>query len=132
MTALLLSTSSLLGWTDRRFALGAIAVQLLELLIAFVLRCPRLDRHSWIGYVLPSPAFLVALYTLSVAAQNRFHPTNTVATLEIVTVAWLLMVAALTSVLRRMKNPGEDRKFASDFAMMTSCTALIFVPFGLS
>src|SRR5580692_2940809 len=91
MSALLISTGALPGWTDRRFALGAIAVQLLELVIAFVLRRPRLDRHSWIGYVLPSPAFLVALYALSLAIQYRFHPASTMIALEIVTFAWLLI-----------------------------------------
>lgn len=132
MTALFISTGALPGWTNRRFALGAIAVQLLELLIAYLFRRPRFDRQSWIGYILPSPGFLVALYALSLAIQDRFHAVNTVSDLEIVTVAWLLIVAGLTSALCRMKNLGEDRKFVRDFAMVTSCTALIFLPFGLS
>ena len=132
MTALVGSTNGLSGWTNRRFALGAIAVQLMELMISLVLRRYTLDRYRWIGYILPSPALLVALYSLSVATQKRFPPVNTVTALEIVTFAWLVIVVALTSVLCWMKNPWEDRKFADDLAMMTSCTALIFVPFGLS
>jgi len=132
MTALVRSTGALSGWTDRRFALGAIAVQLIELMIAFVFRRPGLNRHSWIACILPSPAFLVVLYALSLEIRETLHAASVVAAVEIVTISWLLIVATLTSILCWMKNPGEDRQFVTDFAMMTSCTALIFVPFGLS
>jgi hypothetical protein len=124
--------SSRPGWTDRRFALGAIFVQLSELIIGFALERYSLGRHYWIGCVLPSPAFLVALYALGFEAQIRLRNADPVATLAVVTAAWLLLVGGLVSTLCWMNNPWEDRKFASDFAMMTSCTALIFVPFGLS
>jgi hypothetical protein len=50
---------------------------------------------------------------------------------EIVTAAWLILVGGSIVVLNWLDNPWEDRNFAVDFALMTSCTALIFVPFGL-
>jgi hypothetical protein len=129
MILLVLLTGALSGWTDRRFALGAIAVQLVELMLAFAFRRSRL---SWIGCILPSPAFLVALYAVSLEIHATLHAASAIAAVEIVTASWLLIVAGLTSVLCWMKNSGEDRAFVTDFAMMTSCTALIFLPFGLS
>lgn len=132
MILLVLLTGALSGWTDRRFALGAIAVQLVELMLAFAFRRSGLSGHSWIGCVLPSPAFLVALYALSLDIRGILHAASVVAAVEFVTISWLLIVAVLASVLCRMKNPGEDRQFVTDFAMMTSCTVLIFLPFGLS
>ena len=132
MTVLVRSTSALSGWRDRRFALGAIAVQLVELMIVFAFRRPRLNHYGWIGCILPSPALLVALYALSLEIRETLHAASFLAAVEIVTISWLLIVGVLTSVLCWMKNPGEDQKFVNDLAMMTSCTALIFVPFGLS
>jgi hypothetical protein len=119
------------GWTDRRFAFGAIVVQLSELIIAFALKRYSLWRHYWIGCVLPSPAFLVALCALGFEVQIRLLDVDSVTALAVVTATWLLLVGGLVSTLCWLNNPWEDRKFASDFAMMTSCTALIFVPFGL-
>src|SRR5450432_1887810 len=49
-------TGSRPAWTDRRFALGAIAVQLSELMIGFALQRYAMGRHKWIGCILPSPA----------------------------------------------------------------------------
>jgi len=132
MAALVRSTDAMSGWRDRRFALGAIAIQLVELLIVLAFRRPRVNHYGWIGCILPSPAFLVALYALSIEIRGSLHTASVVAAVEIVTVSWLLVVAGLTSVLCWMKNPGEDRQFVTDFAMMTSCTALIFLRFGLS
>jgi hypothetical protein len=90
-----------------------------------------LGRYSWIGSVLPAPAFLVALFALSFAIQGRFIAIDATAAVEIVTAMWLALVGGTVMVLNWIDYPWEDRKFANDFALMTSCTALIFVPFGL-
>ena len=90
-----------------------------------------MDGSSWIGCVLPAPAFLVVLFALSFAIQDRFIAINVIDAVEIVTAAWLALVGSCVMALNWLNNPWEDRKFANDFALMTSCTALIFVPFGL-
>jgi hypothetical protein len=121
----------LYSWTQRRFALIAVLVQLTELAAGFALRRFALGRYSWIGGVLPAPAFLVVLFALSFAIQDRFIALDTTSAVEIVTAAWLVLVGGSVVVLSWLDNPWEDRKFAIDFALMTSCTALIFVPFSL-
>lgn len=121
------------GWMERRFALWAMVIQLAELAIALLLeRYHLLGRHSWVGCILPCPAFLVALWILSFEYQYRHPGADGISIMKIVLVAWLLIVAGVTSALSLMKDPWGDRTFAADFALMTSCTALIFVPFGLS
>jgi len=119
------------SWTQRKFALAAVLVQLAELAVGFALRKFALGRYSWIGCVLPAPAFLVVLFAMSFAIQDRFIAIDATAAVEIVTAIWLALVGGIVMVLNRIDNPWEDRKFANDFALMTSCTALIFVPFGL-
>jgi hypothetical protein len=121
----------LYSWTQRKFALAAVLVQLAELAVGLALRRIALGRFSWIGCVLPAPAFLVVLFALSFAIQDRFIAIDATAAVEIVTAIWLVLVGGIVLVLNWIDNPWEDRKFASDFALMTSCTALIFVPFGL-
>jgi hypothetical protein len=64
--------------------------------------------------------------------RNPLPVVSAITGVEIVTVAWFSIIAGLTWVVWRMKNLWESRKFADGFAMMTNCTALIFVPFGLS
>jgi hypothetical protein len=120
------------SWTQRKFAFIALLVQLAELAMGFALRKFALGRYSWIGCTLPAPAFMVVLFALSFAIQDRFIAIDATAALEMVTAIWLGVVGGLVLVLNRLDNPWEDRKFANDFALMTSCTALIFVPFGLS
>jgi hypothetical protein len=119
------------AWTRREFAFVAVLVQLLELAMGVALRWFALGRYSWIGCVLPAPAFLVVLFALSFAIQDRFTPIDATVAVEIVTALWLALVGGLVIALKWIDNPWEDRKFAADFALMTSCTALIFVPFGL-
>ena len=119
------------AWTRRRFALTAVLVQLVELAVGVVLRRFALGRYSWIGGVLPAPAFLVVLFASGFAIQDRFIDIDATAAIEIVTAVWLALVGGLALFLNGIDNPWEDRKFAQDFALMTSCTALIFVPFGL-
>lgn len=119
-------------WTERRFASIAVLVQLAELALGFALRRLALGRYSWIGCVLPAPAFLVVLFALSSAIQDRFVAMDSTSAVEIATAIWLAMVGGVVMVLNRIDNPWEDRKFANDFALMTSCTALVFVPFSLS
>jgi len=120
------------AWTQRKFASIAVMVQLAELALGFALRRFALGRYSWIGCVLPAPAFLVALFALSFAIQDRFAALDPASTLEIATVLWLALVGGSAMVLNWIDNPWEDRKFTIDFALMTGCTALVFVPFSLS
>jgi hypothetical protein len=68
---------------------------------------------------------------LSFAIQGRFFAVNATLAAEIVTGIWLVLVGGIVTVLNWTGNPWQDRQFANDFALMTSCTALIFVPFGL-
>jgi hypothetical protein len=119
------------AWTRREFAFVAVLVQLVELAAGFALRRFALGRYSWIGCVLPAPAFLVILFASSFAIQNRFIAVDATSAVEVVTAFWLTLVGGIVMVLKWFDNPWEDRKFARDFALMTSCTALIFVPFGL-
>jgi hypothetical protein len=119
------------GWTQRKFASVALLVQLAELAVGFALRNVGLGRYSWVGCVLPAPAFLVVLFAWSFAIQDCFVAVDATAAVEIVTVVWLGLVGGIIMVLNRLDCPWGDRKFARDFALMTSCTALIFVPFGL-
>jgi hypothetical protein len=119
------------AWTQREFAFVAVLVQLLELAMGVALRRFALGRYSWIGCVLPAPAFLVVLFALSFAIQDRFIAVDATVAAEIVTAVWLALVGGLVTALKWLDNPWEDRKFANDFALMTSCTALIFVPLGL-
>jgi hypothetical protein len=58
------------AWTGRRFALGAIAVQLSQLTIGLLLRHFSSGRFAWIGVILPSPAFLMALCVLASEIQG--------------------------------------------------------------
>jgi hypothetical protein len=119
------------SWTQRQFALIAVLVQLAELAVGFALRRFALGRYSWIGCVLPAPAFLVVIFGLSFAIGNWFIAIDATTAVEIVTALWLALVGGVVMLLNWIDNPWEDRKFAGDFALMTSCTALIFVPFGL-
>jgi hypothetical protein len=120
------------AWTQRQFAFIAVLVQSIELAMGIALRRFALGRYSWIGCVLPAPAFLVVLFASSFAIQDRFIAIDATAAAEIVTAIWLALVGGLVVALTWLDNPWEDREFANDFALMTSCTALIFVPFGLS
>src|ERR1700690_2176777 len=117
------------AWTGRRFALGAIAVQLSQLTINLVLRYFSSGRFGWIGSILPSPAFLMALCALAFEIQTWLPGIDAFTAVEIVTLVWLVIVSGLAAALCWLDNSWEDRKFASDFAMMTTCTAVIFVPF---
>ena len=118
------------AWTQRKLAFVAVLVQLAELAMGFALRRVVLGHYSWVGCVFPAPAFLVSLFAFSFAIRDCFVVFDAAA-VKIVTVAWLALVGGIVMALNRLDNPWEDRKFADDFALMTSCTALIFVPFGL-
>lgn len=120
------------AWTDRRFALWAIAVQLSQLTISLLLRHFSAGRFAWIGVILPSPAFLMALCVLASEIQGGLRDVNGLIAAELAALVWLVIVSGLTTALGWFDNPWEDRKFALDFAMMTSCTAVIFVPFCFS
>lgn len=113
-------------WTERRFAMGAVAVQVFELLLSVTLRRYVGGWSAWIGSVLPSPAFLTSLCAL---APVLLPNAEGEAAIGMVTAAWFIIAAGLATALCLTDHPWEDRKFASDFAMMTTCTAAIFVPF---
>jgi hypothetical protein len=117
------------AWTRRRFAMAAILIQLGELAIALALRKWARGHHSWIGCILPSPAFLVCLWALSSFLRIASGGLDAFAAMALVTGSWLLLVAVLVLLLNA-KEEFTDRKFVDDFALMTSCTALIFVPYG--
>jgi hypothetical protein len=125
-------TGILYSWTRRDFALGAVMVQAAELAAGIALKKFALGRYSWIGCILPAPAFLLALFILSLAIQDQFVALDIGDVLKMVTASWLFAVGACVAALSWFDNPWEDRRFAVDFALMTSCTALIFVPSGLS
>lgn len=118
------------AWTQKRFALAAVLIQLAELGLALALRKWGAGRHSWVGGILPCPAFLVGLFALSFTIQHEFIGLDAVAATEIVTGCWLAVVAGF-ALLLSPKEESADRKFVDDFALLTSCTALIFVPYGL-
>jgi predicted transporter len=126
----------LYSWAERRFALGAISIQLAEVGIFLALRKWADERHQWIGCVLPCPAFLVALFVSSYIVRNAVAALNLLAATELVTGAWLALVAVSAFTLSRIESGrveegSANKKFVDDFALMTSCTALIFVPYGL-
>jgi hypothetical protein len=116
------------AWAKRRFALAAVLIQLAELGLALALRRWEGGRHRWVGCILPCPAFLVVLFALSFVIQHAVVRLNAIAATGVVTACWLTLIASLAL---RAKEGSTDRKFADDFALMTSCTALIFVPYGV-
>jgi hypothetical protein len=122
-------TAGRAAWTGRRFALGAIVVQLSQLTIGLVLQHFSAGRFGWIGSILPSPAFLMALCALAFEIPNGLLDVDAFTAVAILTLAWFVIVGGLAATLCWLDNPWEDRKFACDFAMMTTCTAVIFVPF---
>ena len=71
------------AWTQRKFAFTAVIVQLVELAVGVALRRFALGRYSWIGCVLPAPAFLVVLFASSFAIQDRFIAIDATAAVEI-------------------------------------------------
>jgi hypothetical protein len=71
----------------------------------------------------------MALSALAFQVQNGLLEVDAFRAVEVVTLVWFVIVGGLAAVLCWLDNPWEDRKFASDFAMMTTCTSVIFVPF---
>jgi hypothetical protein len=114
-------------WTDRRFALTAVLIQLAELGIAFALRTFKRGRFSWIGWMLPSPAFLIALLGLSFVLQQALVLSPLVA-VQTAMVFWLSLVYAGSIWLNHFGSTWDDSTFIGDFALMTGWMALIFVP----
>lgn len=109
------------AWTDRYFALTCVAIQIAEVLVAWSLRRLLSGRLRWIGWTLPSPVLLVALFALS----SALHMSPQAAIL-----LWLALVYAASRLLGRAGEAWEDADFTADFAMLTGCTALLFVPAG--
>ena len=71
----------------------------------------------------------MALCALAFDMQSGLPDVDASTATAIVTLVWFVLVGGLAAALCWLDNPWEDRKFASDFAMMTTCTAVIFVPF---
>src|ERR1700734_1952076 len=92
----------LYAWTERRFALAAILIQVVELGFALALKRWASERHQWIGCILPCPAFLVALFVWSYMIHNAVLALNRIAATELVTACWLTLVAVSAFALGRM------------------------------
>jgi hypothetical protein len=101
------------AWTDRWFAIACVLIQFAELVAAWLLP----QNRRWVGWILPSPVLLVALFAL---------PLN----LRTTTLLWLAFVGGASALLARAGKEWEDPAFTADFAMLTGCTALLFVPAG--
>jgi hypothetical protein len=117
-------------WTRRPFAVAALLIQAGELGIALLLRKLAGGEFAWIGCTLPSPVLLVALFSARFAMQNVWIVLDPSAALGIVTGVWLVAVSVCAFIFGQVERDADDPKFAGDFALMTSCTALVFVPFG--
>jgi hypothetical protein len=117
------------GWTRRRFALAAVLIQLAEVGLALALRKRKGGRYCWIGSILPFPALPVGLFALSFSIRHMFTELGATLAAQIVTGSWLLLVAALAALLSaKQEEESIYRRFVDDFALLTSCTAFIFVP----
>ena len=97
------------GWIERRFAVGAIIVQLLELIAVWFLRLYDLGRYGWLGCLLPAPAFLLSLYFLGWQLQALLPGSGAFSAVAIVTTVWLCLVIILASVLHAFDDCWEDR-----------------------
>ena len=73
--------------------------------------------------------FLIALFGLSSITRRSLFLSPVVA-IQTVTLVWLLLVYASACFLIRVDERWEETAFAGDFALLTSCTALVFVPAG--
>lgn len=124
---LTIGTSPLRAWTDRLFALACLLVQVAEIGIAWALRKAEGGRMSWVGWMLPSPVLLAGLLGASFALRAvvlwSFR-----GTVEAVVLLWLSLVYAASFLLSRVGGEGEDIAFTGDFALLTGCAALIFLP----
>ena len=117
------------AWTDRRFALAAVLVQLAEVGIAFALRRFATGRFCWVGFIVPSPVLLIALFGLSFALQDGLL-LSPGAAIQMATLSWLSLVFVAAIFLNRVDSESEDANFTADFALLTGCTAMLFVPAG--
>jgi hypothetical protein len=120
------------AWPMPRFAWAGVLIQLAELAVAVALARWASGRFSWIGWMLPSPAFLLTLYGFSLAVQRVLLHLELYRSLAMVTVVWLVLAGGAGLWLSSAESTPEDRRFVSDLAMMTSCTALVFIPLGLA
>ncbi len=120
------------GWTRKRFAVAAVLIQLAEVGLALALRKQKGGRYCWIGSILPFPALPVGLFALSFSIRHIFTELGPTLATQIVTGCWLLLVAALAALLsaKQEEESTTYRSFVDDFALLTSCTAFIFVPYG--
>ncbi len=136
--ALLLAAMAIVGWfggsqyiwTRKQFALSAVLIQLAELGLALTLRKWQGGRFCWIGAILPFPALPIGLFALSFSIRHMFTELGATLATQLVTGFWLILVAALAALLSaKQQEESTYRRFVNDFALLTSCTAFIFVPY---
>jgi hypothetical protein len=113
------------------FAWVAIGVQLAELAAAIILSRLAAGRFSWLGWLLPPPALSAALFGVTLIVRTRLIAAEPASVALPVLGLWLCLVGGPAFLLNRIDKMSHDRKFVTDFALLTSCTALVFVPFGL-
>jgi hypothetical protein len=114
-----------------RFAWAAIGIQLAELAAAIILTRLGAGRFSWLGWLLPPPALSVALFGATLLIRARLVAAEPASIALPVVGLWLCLVGGPAFLLNRIDKMSGDSKFVTDFALLTSCTALVFVPFGL-
>jgi hypothetical protein len=118
-------------WRTARFAWAGVLIQLVEVAVAIALTRSASGRYAWLAWMLPSPAFLLMLYGLSLVLRQTMMNAGPSQALAIATSAWLVMTGGAGWLLSHADSTAEDRKFVCDLALMTSCTALVFIPLGL-
>jgi hypothetical protein len=129
VTSLGVGTGSWRAWTDRRFALTCVVIQAAEFGVAWLLGKVAGGRFNWVGWMLPSPVFVVALLGLRFALERGLL-LSPMAAIQMAILLWLLLVSLTAMLLSRVGGEREDTAFAGDFALVTNCAALIFVPIG--
>lgn len=105
----------------------AVAIQISEMIATIALEKWSAGRYRWVGWLLPSPAFLAALLGAGLTLQHVMDITPAAAVL-IAAVLWMSLVGSLAFLLSRIQHTPEDHRFATDLALFTGCTVLVFVP----
>jgi hypothetical protein len=113
------------AWT----AGAAILIQLAEVAAALAL-ARFAGRLAWIGWVLPSPVFLASLVGTGrmIGESTGVEPATMTA---LATLGWLCATGVVAALVSRMQCSLDDRKFARDFALLSSFAALVFARFGM-
>jgi hypothetical protein len=105
----------------------AVVIQISEMIAAIALEKWSAGRYRWVGWLLPSPAFLAALLGAGLTLQ-RVTGITTAAAVLMAAMFWTTLVGSLAFLLSRIQHSAEDRRFVTDLALFTGCTVLVFVP----